>query len=231
MYQKWTWNISTGTEGHSSYRSTYTSIEVLRCHNSVCRTPIIGYSMVHNGLLMSKPKHLTCKPYQLPRIFYNIYHLKWLKFDTNLYIIIVYYTIELFSHSKYMITIVAGFLIQGLMFLFEINVYLWHTKLVYTDTMRKFYKFMSQRIILNSFGPNIEHISGADSIVVDMLSRMKLWQTTKMRLEVIRVCILQMKTNLMWWIRLMKLVTPSGYFISVERDKTELIYGKSKIRV
>jgi hypothetical protein len=45
-----------------------------------------------------------------------------------------------------------------------------HKNLVYAATVSESQKVMRWRLILEEFGPNIQHIAGLDNVVADMLS-------------------------------------------------------------
>jgi hypothetical protein len=47
-----------------------------------------------------------------------------------------------------------------------------HKNLVYAATVSESQRVMRWRLILEEFGPNIQHIAGVDNIVADMLSRL-----------------------------------------------------------
>ena len=59
---------------------------------------------------------------------------------------------------------------QGILFGYEINVLLYHKNLVYAATLSESQRVMRWQIILEEFGPNIQHIAGFDNNVADMLS-------------------------------------------------------------
>jgi hypothetical protein len=56
------------------------------------------------------------------------------------------------------------------LFGYEINVFSDHKNLVYAATVSESQRVMRWRLILEEFGPNIQHIAGIDNVVVDMLS-------------------------------------------------------------
>ena len=58
----------------------------------------------------------------------------------------------------------------GILFGYEINVLSYHKNLVYAATLSESQRVMRWRIILEEFGPNIQHIAGVDNIVADTLS-------------------------------------------------------------
>ena len=60
---------------------------------------------------------------------------------------------------------------RGILFGYPINIYSDHKNLVYAATMSESQRVMRWRLILEEFGPNIEHIAGVDNIVADTLSR------------------------------------------------------------
>ena len=61
---------------------------------------------------------------------------------------------------------------RGTIFGYEINVFSDYKNLVYASTLSESQRVMRWRIILKEFGPNIQHIAGADNIVPDTLSRL-----------------------------------------------------------
>ena len=58
-----------------------------------------------------------------------------------------------------------------IIFGYEINIFSDHKNLVFATTLSEYQRVMLWRIILEEFGPNIQHISGVDNIVADTLSR------------------------------------------------------------
>ena len=60
---------------------------------------------------------------------------------------------------------------RGILFGYPINVFSDHKNLVYAATMSESQRVMRWRLILEEFGPNIQHIAGVDNIVADTLSR------------------------------------------------------------
>ena len=60
---------------------------------------------------------------------------------------------------------------QGILFGYEINVFLYHNNLVYDATLSESQRVMHWQIILEEFEANIQHIDGVDNIVADTLSR------------------------------------------------------------
>ena len=61
---------------------------------------------------------------------------------------------------------------RGIIFGYEINVFSDHTNMVYAATLSEYQRLMHWKLILEEFGPNIQHIAGVENIVVDMLSRL-----------------------------------------------------------
>ena len=61
---------------------------------------------------------------------------------------------------------------RGIIFGYEINVFSDNNNLVYAATLSESQIVMRWRLILEDFGPNIQHISGIDNILADMLIRM-----------------------------------------------------------
>ena len=61
---------------------------------------------------------------------------------------------------------------QGIIFGYEINIFSYHKNLVYAATLSEYQRVMHWRLILEEFGPNIQHIAGVDNIVADTLSRL-----------------------------------------------------------
>ena len=59
---------------------------------------------------------------------------------------------------------------HGILFGHDINIFSYHKKLVFAATLRKCQRVMRWRLILEGFGPNIQHIAGFDNIVADTLS-------------------------------------------------------------
>ena len=57
-----------------------------------------------------------------------------------------------------------------IIFDYEINVFSYHKNLVYAATLSESQSAMRCQLILEEFGPNIQHISGVDNIVSDTLS-------------------------------------------------------------
>jgi hypothetical protein len=60
---------------------------------------------------------------------------------------------------------------RGILFGYKINVFSDHKNLVYAATVSESQRVMRWRLILEEFGPNIEHIAGVDNTIADMLSR------------------------------------------------------------
>jgi len=61
---------------------------------------------------------------------------------------------------------------RGILFGYPINVFSDHKNLVYAATLSESQRVMRWRLILEEFGPNIQHIAGVDNIVAGMLSRL-----------------------------------------------------------
>ena len=61
---------------------------------------------------------------------------------------------------------------RGIIFGYEINVFSDNNNLVYAATLSESQIVMRWRLILEDFGPNIQHIAGIDNILADTLSRM-----------------------------------------------------------
>ena len=61
---------------------------------------------------------------------------------------------------------------KGILFGYEINVFSDHKNLVYEATLSQSQRVMRWRLILEEFGPNIQHIAGLDNVVADTLSRL-----------------------------------------------------------
>ena len=60
---------------------------------------------------------------------------------------------------------------RGILFSYEINVFSDHKNLVYAVTLSEFHRVVRWRLILEEFGPNIQHIDGVENMVADTLSR------------------------------------------------------------
>ena len=60
---------------------------------------------------------------------------------------------------------------RGILFGYGINVFSYHKNLVYAATQSEFQRAIRWRLILEEFGPDIQHIYGVDNIVADTLSR------------------------------------------------------------
>ena len=61
---------------------------------------------------------------------------------------------------------------RGIISGYEINVFSDHKNMVYVATLSESQRVMRWRLILEEFGPNIQHISGVENIVAYMLSRL-----------------------------------------------------------
>ena len=59
---------------------------------------------------------------------------------------------------------------RGIPFGYEINVFSDHKNLVYAATLSESQRLMRWRLILEEFGPNIQHIAGVDNILADNFS-------------------------------------------------------------
>ena len=60
--------------------------------------------------------------------------------------------------------------LRGILFGYEINIFLYHNNLVHAKTLSESQRVMRWRIILEEFGTNIRHIAGVDNVVADTLS-------------------------------------------------------------
>ena len=67
----------------------------------------------------------------------------------------------------------------GILFGYEINILSYHKNLVYVKTLIESQSVMRWRLILEEFGPNIQHIAGVDNIVADTLSRLTYTPSNK----------------------------------------------------
>ena len=70
---------------------------------------------------------------------------------------------------------------RGIFFGYEINAFSNHKNLVYVATLSESQSLMRWQLILEGFGPNVQHIAGVDNIVADTLSR--LLSTTRDKYE------------------------------------------------
>ena len=61
---------------------------------------------------------------------------------------------------------------RGIIFGYEINVFSDNLNLLYAATMSESQRVIRCRLILEEFGPNIQHIVGVDNIVDDTPSRL-----------------------------------------------------------
>ena len=61
---------------------------------------------------------------------------------------------------------------RGILFGYEIDVFSDHKNLVYAATLSESQRVMRWRLILEEFGPNIQHIAGVDNTVADTLSHL-----------------------------------------------------------
>ena len=77
------------------------------------------------------------------------------------------------TNEKELLTIVE-YLMQfgGIIFGYEINVFSDNKNLFYATTLSESKRVMRWRLILEEFGPNIQHIAVVDNIVADKLSRL-----------------------------------------------------------
>ena len=62
--------------------------------------------------------------------------------------------------------------LQGILFGYEMNVFSYHKNLVYAATLGESQRVMRWQLIIECFGPDIQHIAGVDNIVADTLSRL-----------------------------------------------------------
>ena len=62
--------------------------------------------------------------------------------------------------------------LHGITFGYEINVFSDHKNMVYVATLSESQRVMRLRLIIEEFGPTIQHIDGVDNIVTDTLSRL-----------------------------------------------------------
>ena len=60
--------------------------------------------------------------------------------------------------------------LQGIVYVYKINVLSYHKNLVYAATLSSYQRLMCLKLILEEFGPTVHHIYGVDNIVYDMLS-------------------------------------------------------------
>ena len=60
---------------------------------------------------------------------------------------------------------------RGIFFGYKINVFTDQKSLVYATNQRESQQVMNCQLILKYFGPNIQHISGADNISAGTISR------------------------------------------------------------
>ena len=61
---------------------------------------------------------------------------------------------------------------RGILFDYEINVFLNHNNLVYAATLSESQRVMRWQLVPEELGPNIQHIAGVDNIVADTISRL-----------------------------------------------------------
>ena len=59
---------------------------------------------------------------------------------------------------------------RGIIFGYEIKVLSYHNNLFYAATLSEYQRVIRWRLILEYFGPNIQHIAVVDNIVADTLS-------------------------------------------------------------
>ena len=69
--------------------------------------------------------------------------------------------------------------IHGIIFVYEINVFSDHKSLVYAAKLSESQRVMHWQLILEYFGPNIQHISGVENKVADTLSRLPYMPSDK----------------------------------------------------
>ena len=69
--------------------------------------------------------------------------------------------------------------LRWILFGYEINVFTDHNTLVYSPNLSDSQRVMCWQLIIEEFGPNIQHISGVDNIVSDTLSRLPSTQSDK----------------------------------------------------
>ena len=62
--------------------------------------------------------------------------------------------------------------LRGIIFGYKINVFSDNKNLVYAANLSESQRVMRWQLIIEEFGPNIQHIAGVDNIVADMLSRL-----------------------------------------------------------
>ena len=62
---------------------------------------------------------------------------------------------------------------QGVILGYEINVFSDHNNLVYAETLSESQRMICGQLIIEGFSPNIQHISGGENIVADMLNRLR----------------------------------------------------------
>jgi hypothetical protein len=67
----------------------------------------------------------------------------------------------------------------GILFGYPIDVWSDHKNLVYAATLSESQRVMQWRLILEEFGPNIQHIPGVDNIVADTLSHLPSANTNR----------------------------------------------------
>jgi len=68
---------------------------------------------------------------------------------------------------------------KNILFGYKINVFSDHKNLVYAATISESQRVMRWRLLLEEFGPNIQHIPGKDNIVADALSRLPTTNTER----------------------------------------------------
>ena len=61
---------------------------------------------------------------------------------------------------------------QGILFGYEINVFSDHKNLVYASTLSESQRVMRCLLIIEEFGPNIQHMAVVENKVSDTLSRL-----------------------------------------------------------
>ena len=77
---------------------------------------------------------------------------------------------------------------RGILFGYPIDVWSDHKNLVYAATLSESQRVMRWRLILEEFGPNIQHIPGVDNIVADTLSRLPSANTDREDDSTERLC-------------------------------------------
>ena len=65
------------------------------------------------------------------------------------------------------------------LFGYKINIFSYHKNLANATTLSKYKRVMRWQLIIEEFGPNIQHIFGVDNIVADTLSILPSTQSNK----------------------------------------------------